>query len=356
MTDALMLFDDDHSTTGAADGRIKNSTKSTTLISELATALGMIRKSLPEAIAYLPSELNGVTDTDWATLAELHSSGKHETLFNNSFANGRAFATSEIALRHRQPGIVEWCGPRKVRGESAIPADLRVDDVYLISCKYDSKNLLNSGPAKLFDHRLNNTRRAATSWYEEVADDAYQEYYSSVRDHYGFDNLPLQVSDLTDPDRAALAAGLPRELPSELADEQAAFCLAVATATAERWRKSIGATAQLRTDFAMSMLRIPQAIYFLLGQSGQTELRFKVLSRWDWAARYQLRDFSVQPSQAMQPSVLWKLVVFDRDVGQERTAFGHVEIRWSHGRFNKQPEAKVYLDSTLATTPGYVLL
>ena len=36
--------------------------------------------------------------------------------------------------------------------------------------------------------------------------------------------------------------------------------------------------------------------------------------------------------------------------------FGHVEIRWSHGRFNKQPEAKVYLDSTLATTPGYVLL
>ena len=35
-----------------------------------------------------------------------------------------------------------------------IPADLRVDDVYLVSCKYESRNLLNSGPSKLFDQRL----------------------------------------------------------------------------------------------------------------------------------------------------------------------------------------------------------
>ena len=32
---------------------------------------------------------------------------------------------------------------------------------------------------------------------------------------------------------------------------------------------------------------------------------------------------------------------------------GHVEIRWSHGRFAQPPEAKVYLDTPMARLPGY---
>ena len=288
----------------AADFRVKNSSKDTTLISELATALGMIRKTLPEAIAHLPTELQGVTSHDWKALTELHEAGKHATLFSNSFANGRAFSTSEVALRHRQPGMVEWCGPRKLRGEFAIPADLRVDDVYLVSCKYDSKNLLNSGPAKLFDNRLKDTRRGATSWYEEVAGDAYQSYYEAVRSHFDLGYLPSDVTKLADPHRSVLAEVLPRELPLGLAGDQAAFCWAVSAASVDRWKKSIGSRAQERTDFAMSLLRIPQAIYFLLGHSGNSSLRFKVLSRWDWAARYRLRDFAVEASKAMQPTSL----------------------------------------------------
>ena len=32
---------------------------------------------------------------------------------------------------------------------------------------------------------------------------------------------------------------------------------------------------------------------------------------------------------------------------------GHVEVRWSHGRFCGPPEAKVYLDTPHAEVPGY---
>ena len=32
---------------------------------------------------------------------------------------------------------------------------------------------------------------------------------------------------------------------------------------------------------------------------------------------------------------------------------GHVEVRWSHGRFCGPPEAKVYLDTPHADVPGY---
>ena len=350
----LLLFEPEPDEPGPA--AVKNSTKSTTLISELATALGMVRRTLAEAIAHQPSELAGVSPDDWESLTALHRAGRHAELFEHSFANGRAFSTSAAALRHRQPGLVEWSGPRKTRGEGAIPADLRVDDVYLVSCKYGSKLLLNSGPAKLFDHRLRDGTRATTSWYEDVAGEAYQRYYDAVRSHFALDGVASDVTALSDADRAVLAQRLDRELPAALVGAQAEFCRAVSHASADRWRRSVGSSAQQRGDFAMSLLRIPQSVYFLLGRTGRTPLRFKVLSRWDWATRFELRSFAIAPSAAMQPTVDWELVVHDRASGAQRSARGHVEIRWSHGRFNKAPEAKVYLDSPLESTPGYVSL
>jgi hypothetical protein len=340
----------------AVEAMSKNSSKDTTLVSELATGLGMIRRTLPEAMEHIPSELVGVPQPDWQTLQSLFTSRKHTRLFESSFANGRAFAESDVALRHRQPREVEWCGRRKLRGEGTIPADLRIDHVYLVSCKYDSKNILNSGPAKLFDNRLRDGRQSAVSWYEEVAPRSYQAYYSAVRTFYELDGLPVSVGDLTSDQRGELTAVLPRLLPSGLQHEQSEFCAEVSEASAARWRRSIGHSPQDKTDFAMTLLRIPQAVYFLLGQGGSSPHRFKVLSRWDWANRFRLVDFAVSSSTAMQPTVNWSIEVGDRLSGEKLTAKGHVEVRWSHGRFNKAPEAKVYLDSPLGDTPGFIAL
>jgi hypothetical protein len=333
---------------------VPNSSQATTLISELTTALGTIRKTLAEAIAYMPTELLDVPARVWQTLTDLHEDPQHNDLFEMSFANGRSFAESALALRHRQPQRVEWCGPRKVGGEDAIPADLRIDDVYLISCKYNSQHLSNSGPSKLFENRLRETP-TSPSWYGVVAPVEYQSYYESVREHFGLASLPVDVTALTVADREVLKSQLPRALPAELSEVQADFCQAVSIESANRWTTSLG-TPKQQADFAMSMLRIPQAVYFLLGQKGSTALRFKVLSRWDWEARFEIKGFSVAASTAMQPTVTWQLDVLDRALGTEQSATGHVEIRWSHRRFNGAPEAKVVLDSELRDTPGYLPL
>lgn len=340
----------------SVQGRSKNSSQETTLVSELATGLGMILRTLPEAMQHIPSELAGVPPEDWASLQALYASGRHTKLFERSFANGRAFATSDVALRHRQPREVEWCGRRKLRGEGTIPADLRIDHVYLVSCKYDSKNILNSGPTKLFDNRLRDGRQSSVSWYQDVAPGEYQAYYSAVRQHYCLEDLPSAVGDLTNDHRNVLTHVLPRFLPEQLHPALGSFCAAVSERSATRWRRSIGRSAQDKTDFAMTLLRIPQAVYFLLGQDGVSPQRFKVLSRWDWANRFRLTDFVIESSSALQPTVNWAIHVTDRSTGEESAARGHVEVRWSHGRFNKAPEAKVYLDSPLRDTPGFVEL
>jgi len=52
--------------------------------------------------------------------------------------------------------------------------------------------------------------------------------------------------------------------------------------------------------------------------------------------------------------VRWHAVVRDLAHGRdELTVEGHVEIRWSHGRFSGPPEAKVYLDTPFIDVPGY---
>jgi hypothetical protein len=50
----------------------------------------------------------------------------------------------------------------------------------------------------------------------------------------------------------------------------------------------------------------------------------------------------------------WLAAVADRETAAPREVRGHVEVRWSHGRFCGFPEAKVYLDTPHREVPGYV--
>jgi hypothetical protein len=52
----------------------------------------------------------------------------------------------------------------------------------------------------------------------------------------------------------------------------------------------------------------------------------------------------------------WAATVRDRTSRSETTVAGHIEVRWSHGRFGGPPEAKGYLDTPHHLVPGYFTL
>ena len=90
------------------------------------------------------------------------------------------------------PQIIEWKGTGRAPGDEVAPIDLRVDHVYLVSCKYLSKILFNVSPASVFDALLfGGTARGARGardvvpgggdWYAEVAPAEYQALYDCVR-------------------------------------------------------------------------------------------------------------------------------------------------------------------------------
>ena len=82
-------------------------------------------------------------------------------------------------------------------------------------------------------------------------------------------------------------------------------------------------------------------------------MRLRIDTPWDWRQRYRLVGFDVAPQPGGQPRVGWVARYEVRATGEEDEVAGHVELRWSHGRFKKPPEAKVYLDTHHGEVPGY---
>lgn len=324
-----------------------------TEITEIATALGMLSPTVGQAVEAPPAELLNVPEASWQRLQQAWRIGTHRASFETAFNNGRAFLHARDGLRGRRPLRVEWKGPHRPPGDDVIPADLRVDHVYLISCKYLSRVLLNPGPQRLFERLLIGDSRDGTNWFMHVAEREYQAFYVAAVESCGLAGLPQSVADLSRPQQQVLKAALRnRVLPAEVQPAWKEMCAAVSGATARRWDEQLGSKA-VRLRLLWRMLRISGSAYFILGTDAASHLRFRIDSAWDWMQNYELRTFTVAKREAGQPEVGWQAVVRRRSDGTDADINGHVEIRWSHGRFYGVPEAKVYLDTPHSRVPGY---
>ncbi|HEX3946772.1 MAG TPA: hypothetical protein VHW47_03665, partial [Acidimicrobiales bacterium] len=325
-----------------------------TTVTELATGLGMLGDpTVDEAIDRRPAEMVSVAPETWTALRQLRDGGALDPKFDSAFANGSAFLRAADALRGRRPVVVEWKGSHRAPGDEVAPIDLRVDHVYLVSCKYDSKILLNPSPNHLVDDLLTGRHgRRSGDWYAAVAPAEHDALYRLVRDRVDPAGLPARADDLRTDDRRHLAVALKPGWPDGGDDAYAALAAAVSGATAARWSANLSSTGQ-REAMLWRLLRMGSAPYFVLGGFGGSPLRLRIATPWDWRQRFRLASFAVEAQLRGQPQVGWQAEVKDLHTGETRQVAGHVEVRWSHGKFSGPPEAKVYLDTPHHDVPGY---
>lgn len=327
-----------------------------TEITEIVTGLAITgAPTIAEALA--ARAVANVGDDVWARLVELERAGQHRQEFAAAWANGEAFLKAADGLRGCRPRLVEWKGPTQAPGDEVVPADLRIDHVWLVSCKYLSKVLANAAPARLFDRGLaGGPSRMAGDWYAEVAPDSYQALYAQVRLELGTRaSLPPHAVDLTPSHRAELRAYLDAGWSSEAQAAYGALAAEVGKGSADRWKRVLAKRPDAEAVL-WRLLRIGSAPYFVLGAQRDRSLRVRVMTPWDWRQSFEVKRFDVWGDDAGQPQVRWQVRVRDRGTGEELAVDGHVEVRWSHGRFRKPPEAKAYLDTPHHRVPGYVPL
>jgi hypothetical protein len=324
-----------------------------TEVTEIATGLAMLGyQTIDRALEVRPRHIAHVDEPVFDRLEQAWASGAYDDDFEAAWSNGQAFARSPLGLRGRPPWELEWKGHHKPASKAieTIPADLRVDHVFLISCKYRSRILHNAGPSTLFEHALAPSGPVARSdWFETVSPDAYRAVWQPILDAAG---VPVGAvpSSLTTHQRAVVADAA-NQLDTDTT-EYADFVTDVSQRSALRWAQRLR-TSAARNEMYWRLLRMQAAPYFVLGLSHAREpMRYRVGTPWDFAQRYSLTALDVTAGRRGQPSVDWKATV-NGDDGVTRTVAGHVEVRWSHGKLNGSPEAKVYLDTPPADVPGY---
>jgi hypothetical protein len=324
-----------------------------TFATELSTALGMLGgESVGGSARSRPDELR-IDGDQWERLETL-TEGPFAAESLKAFENGKAFLESPDALRGRRPILIEWTGGRRPPGDEVAPIDLRVDHVFLVSCKYVSANIANPSPARLFDGLLATTGDwARGDWYLETAPDELTQFYALCKKASGLPDLPDDPSALEPWERMTLRRALPsRSLPDEVRPAYLDLCKRVSETSATRWREAVERFG--RPELVLwRLLRIGSAPYYLLGADSRRALRLRVASPWDWRQDFRFLDLEITAASVGQPQVDW-VATYETKATRERSAVrGHVEVRWSHGRFAHPPEAKIYLDTPTTDLPGY---
>jgi hypothetical protein len=378
-----------------------------TMVTELGTGLGMLGyDDLDEVLRARSPVMRSLSPDDWDRLNSVRAGGAYDTEFHAAWANGRSFLAARDGLRDRRPEVVEWKGAVRGSGDEVAPVDLRIDHVYLVSCKYMSKILFNASPTHVFDSLLvggpsRPGRGLGGDWYAEVAPVGYQRLYDAVRTAVrdgdgsvpapaipqptgdtlepgaaalpGFEGmapggstgaiarhsgaalreLPTRAVDLTSVQRTALGERLRAGWPEAAGDAYRELSDEVARASVARWHSALSVGASAGEAMLWRLLRMGSAPYFVLGSSVTQSLRLRIATPWDWKQRFRLIRFEVFAQAGGQPRVGWLATVRARDSGQVHEVAGHVEVRWSHGRFGGLPEAKGYLDTHHHLVPGY---
>lgn len=313
-------------------------------------------QNVQRALEVRPRHITHVDETVFDSLDAALASGDYAMEFTTAWDNGAAFARSPLGLRGRPPWTLEWKGPHKPASKSieTIPADLRIDHVYLVSCKYRSRILHNAGPVALFDHCLAPAGPVPrTDWFETVAPDAFRAVWQPVFDSVGL--IPTTTpSTTTQQQRQLIRQGLAESPITTNSAEYRHFVTEVSHRSATRWGARL-TSQSARNELYWRLLRMQAAPYFVLGaRHDQTSLRYRIDTPWDFQRRFKVLSFDITPGERGQPSVDWRARVAETaDMLAERELHGHVEIRWSHGKLNGSPEAKVYLGTDPLDVPGY---
>ena len=153
-------------------------------------------RDLAQALAARPRFITNVDDDVYDQLDEAFASGT--TLMCSGWPGPTGSASPGRPMARAGPLVGGVERPHKPPAYEQIPADLRVDHVYLLSCKYGSKILQNASPANLFDRALNERRTSAVDWFDAVAPTSYGEFYTEVVAHTGLTGLPPDPTELTE--------------------------------------------------------------------------------------------------------------------------------------------------------------
>jgi hypothetical protein len=329
-----------------------------TKTTELSVAFGLLGR---EPSSVRPDEIEFLFDetldarTFEQVKREYYSKSKQRDLYSTLFELGlRARQKYEPFRNVRQ---VQWTGPSQQSQIVSSSKDLVALGIP-ISIKTDSDVVYNLSPANLFEAIPQGGLLGSGSenWFLKHAEEELNEAYMIAS--RGLPDFPDNVLDFerkaTRSDRSAIQEAikqLSKDDSKKFLRAYISMCHHVSEISAEMFNKAFGASisSRSRTAFEDSIVgrffRIDSTPYILMGTDGPEPMVQLVPDITKWRSETGFVNLEAFPALDRKQCVVeFSFECRDLDSGKIEQYPFHAEIRWSHGRFCGNPEAKLYKD------------
>lgn len=323
--------------------------KAQTIFSELCVATAIADTTRVEDIANVDS-----------TAAAIY---RKELLARDGKESISALAMSGRAIRGYllnngiTPKNVVWTGQQNIGATVAVAKDIEVAN-YRISVKENANVFINGSPITVFEDMpsgLFGIKRKGDDWFLKVAKDELEEYFLQCKAHSNgvedFDGVEEFYKKTDKTQRKAFGvkvALLHKEKNEKVLSAYAALCQKVSAASADIFNEKLASFRKVNPSITALQpifhyfFRINGVKYILAGTENNKPFAVVLESSSDWTKKYQFLGITATPKAAGQPEVLlsfrFKTVATKEEFGVDLK----IEIRWSHGKFCGNPEAKVY--------------
>ena len=331
-----------------------------TVFSEISVALGILGDDYPEAKSLEKIE-NVRANAKTKFFERLQKAGTDPAIGRSAQglykAGGLVRSFLEKHAGVRDPRI-RWTGGGRTL--AVAPKDIEIVGSYKVSVKEESRLIRNPSPFNVFERWPKAdffSRGRGDNWFLRIAEYALQEYYDScggpqttgcltVRDFFA-------NADSTSKSEFKKQAAVLTKSDPIVHESYLKFCSEVSIKSAQIFNTSLECSKI--SEIARYFFLINTNAYILAGLEGRSPFAVLVPDLDDWTRRFEVKKIVAHPKEAGQPEVRISIILFDKDNRSEHTFNVRIEVRWSHGKFCGNPEAKAYREWGIHDIPGVII-
>lgn len=269
----------------------------------------------------------------------------------------------------RNISSLKWRGPDRMSPSVSSSQDLLVLGCMPVSVKVGSDVVYNLSPVNLFEKLplQESFIKRGDNWFLRYAKPEMQALYDLVKDRVP--HLPDSVEEFeecaTPTDREkiqAAIADLSGDIKGAFDEKYMEMCHKVARLSAELFNKRYMETSKTNKRIALVesigkvFFRLNSIPYLLVGIEREERLKFAVIvpDITDWRREWVLQGLRAYADENRKQCVVnFEFKCRKKNEKGVKTLTFHAEIRWSHGKFCGNPEAKLYKEFKWLEVPFF---
>lgn len=260
--------------------------------------------------------------------------------------------------------IVEWTGTEKLAPGSSVAKDILISNANLrISVKENADVYINGSPERIFQmipSGFFGQNARGEDWFFTTAELELDSYFLACGGNRikGCKNAGDFYS-LIERKQRKVFGGKVKELHdsnnTNVIKAYASLCEKVSNESSKIFNANLAnsllAKKRILPEIFKFFFKLNSVEYILAGVEKNKPFAVSLMPVDQWIKKYEFMDVIAIPLQKGQPEVLLRFSFKDKKSKTHYCFDARVEIRWSHGKFCGNPEAKVYKTWNYADLP-----